>query len=82
MPAKQNRNGHTERMPYKGMVILIRRFVRNDSDKTYSIQVIEEFNNDSYLLKKTFSGVTFAKEQDKLAKAKKWVDDNTPVASL
>lgn len=73
MPAKQNRNGKTEKIPYNGMTILIRRFVRNDSDKTYSIQVIEEFT-DYYFLKKTFSGVTLLKEAEKLKKAKQWID--------
>lgn len=78
MAIKQNRNGHTDIIPYMGYEIQIRKAVRNDSDISYSVIVTEPIHGEGYLIKKRFSNIkTREKEKESIEKAKKFIEQAT-----
>lgn len=53
---RQNRNGNTRIIPYGGYEIQIRKWVRNDTDKTFSVIVYEPCSTGGFI-KKRFSNL-------------------------
>jgi len=73
---RQNRNGHTSVIKYKGYDIKVRKGVRNDSDASYSIIITRPIGNDCCLIKKRYANIkTKEKELITIDKAKNFIDN-------
>jgi len=72
---RQNRNGNTKVIDYLGYEIQIRKGVRNDSDESYSVIVVEPAGGGCCFIKKRYSNLRTPEQEEKaIDKAKKFIE--------